>query len=363
MVRQELASIKHEIKDFSRVVILSQLEVPIQSALEAMRIGKEEWGDAITILNPAPCDVSILNNQLLKHVDILIPNETELQQLVDHILVNRSNGTKKDAANIACSNINSKRMTEEEMAKILLNQCDIQRAVVVTLGARGAIIVSRSNTSTSDDENDYQITMVNSPTELECNNLPVVDTVGAGDAFCGSLSIYLSSGMPLNEAATKACGVASMSVRKLGAQTSYPSASDLPTILRLDGFSHDYEASISNIPATASPKRKLTFVTGNKKKLEEVQQLLLSSGGDSELPFDITNQKIDLPELQGDPIDIAREKCSVAAKEINGPVFTEDTSLCFNALNSLPGPYVSSFIIHNLILIYSYDHSTNRSIL
>jgi inosine triphosphate pyrophosphatase len=54
----------------------------------------------------------------------------------------------------------------------------------------------------------------------------------------------------------------------------------------------------------------------------------------------ITNMKIDLPELQGDPLDIAREKCKLAAKEVGGgAVITEDTSLCYNALNGMPGPY------------------------
>ena len=40
----------------------------------------------------------------------------------------------------------------------------------------------------------------------------------------------------------------------------------------------------------------ITFVTGNKKKLEEVQRILSTSG---EFPFGITSRKIDLPELQG----------------------------------------------------------------
>uniref|UniRef100_A0A7S4MHE7 Inosine triphosphate pyrophosphatase n=1 Tax=Odontella aurita TaxID=265563 RepID=A0A7S4MHE7_9STRA len=120
---------------------------------------------------------------------------------------------------------------------------------------------------------------------------------------------------------------------------------------------------------TASPpakKRKteddnersaITFVTGNKKKLEEVVRILdtasaakkESPSSDSSpsrhLPFKITNCKIDLPELQGDdPVVIAREKCALAAAKIGGPVITEDTSLCFTALKSLPGPYIKWFL-------------------
>ena len=29
--------------------------------------------------------------------------------------------------------------------------------------------------------------------------------------------------------------------------------------------------------------------------------------------------------------------------QIDGPVFTEDTALCFAALNGLPGPYIKFF--------------------
>ena len=89
-------------------------------------------------------------------------------------------------------------------------------------------------------------------------------------------------------------------------------------------------------------KPKITFVTGNKKKVEEIKRILMD--GDTELPFEIVNQKIDLPELQGDPLEIATEKCRLAATEVNGPVLTEDTSLCFNALNGLPGPYIKWFL-------------------
>ena len=53
--------------------------------------------------------------------------------------------------------------------------------------------------------------------------------------------------------------------------------------------------------AATGSKALITFVTGNAKKLEEVKLFLAKSapGGDSAaLPFTLTNQKIDLPELQ-----------------------------------------------------------------
>ena len=79
---------------------------------------------------------------------------------------------------------------------------------------------------------------------------------------------------------------------------------------------------------------KVTFVTGNAKKLEEVKAILSTGGA---LPFEVVSQKIDLPELQGEPEEISAQKCVLAAKEVGGPVMVEDTSLCFNALGGLPG--------------------------
>jgi inosine/xanthosine triphosphate pyrophosphatase family protein len=70
-------------------------------------------------------------------------------------------------------------------------------------------------------------------------------------------------------------------------------------------------------------------------RLEEVIAIL----GDS-LPFDLVSQKIDLPELQGEPEDVSSEKCTLAARRVQGPVLVEDTSLCYNALGGLPGVYI-----------------------
>ncbi len=44
-----------------------------------------------------------------------------------------------------------------------------------------------------------------------------------------------------------------------------------------------------------------------------------------------------IPEYQGTPEEVCREKCKEAAKNIEGPVIIEDTCLCFNALGGMPG--------------------------
>jgi inosine triphosphate pyrophosphatase len=56
--------------------------------------------------------------------------------------------------------------------------------------------------------------------------------------------------------------------------------------------------------------------------------------------FDISNKSLDLDELQGDPVTIAKRKVKLAATHCSNPVMTEDVSLCFNAYNGLPGPYM-----------------------
>lgn len=281
-------------------VVVVQLEIEPESALEALKTGKEMG--AITILNPAPAPDSFSLDDFYPFCDILIPNESELAKIC---------GGKGGS-------------TEEEMAKSLLDK-GVGIAVVVTLGARGAMVVQKA-----DDGVSVRTTLVDAPADLPCRKEPVEDTVGAGDAFCGALSTYMSAGVGLVDAAGMACGFASMSVRRRGA--TYPTSKELPASLRLD--SSLYATSTKSRPA-------LTFVTGNKNKLEEVKQILASAG---DLPFDMTNRKIDLPELQGDPSEIAAEKCRLAAQEVNGPCLTEDTSLCFNALDGMPGPYIKWFL-------------------
>ncbi|KAE8728055.1 Inosine triphosphate pyrophosphatase [Hibiscus syriacus] len=98
--------------------------------------------------------------------------------------------------------------------------------------------------------------------------------------------------------------------------------------------------------------RPVTFVTGNAKKLEEVKTILGQS-----IPFQ--SLKLDLPELQGEPEEISKEKARLAARQVNGPVLVEDTCLCFNALKGLPGInhplhvlLIGFFGLNNLLMAY-----------
>lgn len=89
----------------------------------------------------------------------------------------------------------------------------------------------------------------------------------------------------------------------------------------------------------AAGKKTITFVTGNAKKLEEFVAILGSN-----FPHQVISSAVDLPEFQGTPVEVCTEKCKEAARRVKGPVIVEDTSLCFNALGGLPGPYIKWFL-------------------
>lgn len=308
-------------------VVLVQLEISPESALEALKTAKTVG--AVSILNPAPAPKGWeLSNEWYSSIDILIPNESELASLYG--VTNGDKGSVTGEGEVA-------------MAKALLDR-GVQQAVIVTLGARGAMIVKRKasrekNVDTSSPEDDFETVMISEPDDLPCKVHPVVDAVGAGDAFCGALAAYMSQGVQLETAASMACGVASMSVRKRGAQESFPKDHELPACLRLEGKDN------MNFDNNQIETTTITFVTGNKNKLAEVRRLLLtSSNGEDNSNIVINNAKIDLPELQGTPRDIAIEKCRLASEQLQSPVMIEDTSLCFYDLNGLPGPYIKWFL-------------------
>ncbi|KAL7509615.1 hypothetical protein ACHAXN_008286 [Cyclotella atomus] len=321
-VSSSLTKILSDSRADAQNVVLVQLEISHESALEALKTAKRLG--ALSILNPAPAPKNWeLTNEWYSTIDILIPNESELASICGV-----SNGDRGGVTGEG----------EEAMAKTLLDR-GVQHAVIVTLGARGAMIVRRNTTRKRSADaslgDDFETIMICEPDALPYKFQPVIDTVGAGDAFCGALAAYLSRGVELDRAASLACGVASMSVRKRGAQESYPKANELPACLRLDDMLIEEHKDITTI----------TFVTGNKNKLAEVRRLLLtSSNGKENNNFVIDNAKIDLPELQGTPIDIAIEKCRLAAEQLQSPVMIEDTSLCFYDLNGLPGPYIKWFL-------------------
>jgi len=192
-IRKQLTNMKDPPK-----MVVVQLEILREAALEALKVAKEIG--ATTVLNPAPAPEDYSLDDFMPYTDILIPNESELRVLCGH---------KEDDA--TCD--------EEGLAKSLLAK-GVGKAVIVTLGARGAMLVEKDAT-----------TLVAAPEDLPCKDDPVVDTIGAGDGFCGSLATYMSAGVDMKDAARMACGFAGMSVRRQG--VSYPTADELPSCLQV----------------------------------------------------------------------------------------------------------------------------------
>lgn len=88
----------------------------------------------------------------------------------------------------------------------------------------------------------------------------------------------------------------------------------------------------------------IKFVTGNNKKLREVDAILDKHG----LPLPLQQCELDLDEIQCDiPEKIAAAKCSLAAKITGGPVLVDDTSLCIKSFGGLPGPYIKWWFVNN----------------
>ncbi|CAD7933173.1 unnamed protein product [Amoebophrya sp. A25] len=123
--------------------------------------------------------------------------------------------------------------------------------------------------------------------------------------------------------------------------------------------------------ASDSDNLDIVFVTGNQNKVNEVNKYFAelkkgknvetaNTGNGTSATASTTSKiirpvKVDLPELQGEPEEISVEKCRAAynilrkdeskvAKDKRLIVLTEDTSLCYNALQGLPGPYIKWFL-------------------
>ncbi len=188
-------------------VVLCQLEVPQEATLHALKLGKA--AGAITILNPAPATMTLMPG-MLDATTILCPNYTELA-----MLCNCSEEIKTDVHPVE---------DLSRAARMLQAQSDSKFHIIVTLGAQGALYVP---------ENDTEEAVLIPAGSIEGYG-GVIDTVGAGDAFLGTLAAALVANCtigngistvmktdPLLKAIRLACQVASLSTCRLGAQDSY----------------------------------------------------------------------------------------------------------------------------------------------
>lgn len=165
-------------------ILLMQLEVPTETVTHAARLANKHG--VTVVLNPAPAPAVALPEELLRNVDILIPNRTELETI----------------SGIDCSK--SVDAAADSLSDIGVG------ASVVTLGSKGALICR-----------DGQKLLVPS---FKVNP---VDTTAAGDTFCGALCVALAEGRTLHEAVTFGNLAASVTVTRPGAQNAIPTRAEI----------------------------------------------------------------------------------------------------------------------------------------
>jgi len=173
----------------SASVLLLQLEVPLASVRAAALLGRRSG--ARVILNPAPARQ--LPDGLLQQVSVLTPNETE-------------------AAMLTGINVRSDASAARAAGKLRARGV---QTVIVTLGARGALLADTEGTCV-----------------VPGFNVQAVDTTGAGDIFNGALAVALGEAQPLPQAVRFANAAAALSVTRRGAQLSAPTRPQIERLLR-----------------------------------------------------------------------------------------------------------------------------------
>ncbi len=192
---EEIRSNFEIIKNANSVIV--QMEIPLETIQEIFTIASE--GNAIKILNPAPLKPIPL--EILKKVDIIIPNEGELFRLHSLLGFNDLIGENKQKINHA--------------SKIISNFG--LKYIITTLGKKGCIIYSREG---------------NNIIEIPALKVKAIDTVGAGDCFIGVLASKLSKGETIVNAVKYATIAASIAVTRKGAQESMPYLNEIEKKLK-----------------------------------------------------------------------------------------------------------------------------------
>lgn len=177
--------------------IVVQMEIPMETINEIFTIASNE--SILKILNPAP--LKPISVEILKKIDIIIPNEGELFQLHSLLGFRDLNGERK-----------------QKIIDMSQNICSIGlKYIITTLGNEGCIIYSSKEKKII---------------EIAAPKVKTVDTVGAGDCFIGVLAGKLSGGETIVNAVKYATVAASIAVTRKGAQNSMPLLEEIESKLK-----------------------------------------------------------------------------------------------------------------------------------
>lgn len=172
-------------------VAVSQFEIPLPTIVAFFT--RAQAAGATTLLNPAPAQT--FGRDLLDLVDILVLNETELGLL----------------AGLALSEDDTPARIIEAARKL---QARENQTICVTLGKRGVLALAGREEIV-----------------VPGRAVKAVDTTGAGDCFVGALAAQLADGAALRAALAFANAAASISVQRMGAGPSMPTAAEVAAIL------------------------------------------------------------------------------------------------------------------------------------
>ncbi len=170
-------------------ILICQMEVPLETSIEAMRMARA--AGVRTIFNPAPART--LPQEIIELSDIIAPNETETE-----ILTGIAVKSPGDAEAAAC------KLRDMGAA-----------VVIITMGELGVLLLNKEGSSA----------------HIPARKTRAVDTTGAGDAFIGTLAYFLALDKPLQEAIKRANSVAAVSVGRMGTQTSFPARAEIEELI------------------------------------------------------------------------------------------------------------------------------------
>lgn len=174
-------------------IFLTQFETNMDAVEKAVDIAHR--AGVPVILNPAP--VQPVPEGLLRKVDVFVPNEVEAATL-SGVAIRSPEDARRAAA-------------------VFLEQG--AKNVIITLGDKGAFVANHAQQA-----------------HIPPVAVDVVDTTGAGDAFCGALSAALAEGMELIAAARFASAAAALSVTKVGTAPAMPYRDEVEQCMRVMGW-------------------------------------------------------------------------------------------------------------------------------
>jgi ribokinase len=198
MVRDALGSLVPGVGD----VVLVGHEIPTGATRAALAAGRA--AGATTVLNPAPA--TGLDRSVFGLADVLVPNRTELGQL----LAAEARRIGRPTAGADRPAVGAQTLLEPNAEGE-----GVGAAVLVTLGAGGAVLVRRGT----------------DPLDVAPPRVAAVDTVGAGDALCGALAAALAGGVSIEDAARRAVVAGSLATTRAGAREGMPTKVELEGVL------------------------------------------------------------------------------------------------------------------------------------